>query len=691
MTSSPLRFGPFFLESRLAVGGTSEVYLARPADATSELPPRVIVKRLLPHFAADPEGRTMFEREAKLHTAIEHENVVTIYNAGVDESGEPYLAMEYIDGVDGYRLLRRLRQENQTLSTGVSVHVAREVLRALESVHNARGSTGEALGIVHRDVSPSNIYLSKEGRVKLGDFGIARSLARMSLRSEAGQVLKGKFAYLAPEQVAGEDADHRADLFSLATVLAEMLLNQPLFPGGGQLAVLLAIRDCKTEALDALKEDLPGGLYDVMKKALARSPSDRYASAAEFGQALAPYEADPAVARRDLAQRVAWVEATGASTDTMRAVRESVSAMRAVRPEPVTAPPPAPSPAKPAAPARPADHDAGSPSQKKTGQYTLLPSFVRFADGTRAGPWTFAKLVEALATGAVGRGDSIDYMSRGMRPIEEIEDLARFLAPLTPTTGKLGGPGAPDFHDDLTQGGMLPVLMRVLAQQESGVLFAERPKAEGGDGAKKELYFLSGKLHHVASTNASELLGEYLVRRGKLAREELDLALAVLPRYGGRMGDTLISLGLVGPVDIFRAIREQGRDRVAEIFSWSSGHVSFYRNHELPHVDFPLDLDLPTLMLAGLEAAKPAGVPVEEYRMRIDDVIEPGDGATGNELFTLADVTWPPVVARVRALVTEPRLLREVISSATKVGGTTADDVLRALDILLAARLIVWS
>src|SRR5262249_42974383 len=190
---------------------------------------------------ADPEGRTMFEREPRLHAAGTHENVVTGFHAGKDDEGEPYLAMEYIDGVDGYRLLRRLRQEDEFLPIGVAVYIAREVLRALESVHAARDPSGGALGIIHRDVSPSNIYLSKDGSVKLGDFGIARSTTRTTLRSEAGHVLKGKFAYLAPEQVAGESSDHRADLFSLATVLAEMLLNRPLFPGGGQLAVLLAI------------------------------------------------------------------------------------------------------------------------------------------------------------------------------------------------------------------------------------------------------------------------------------------------------------------------------------------------------------------------------------------------------------------------------------------------------------------
>ena len=203
MSATP--FGSFLLDERIAVGGTAEVYLARPARPGTGLPDRLVIKRLLPHFVSDVEGRSMFQREARLHVAVTHENVVEVFHAGEDDKGEPYLAMEYIDGVDGYRLLRRLRQSGERLPVGVAVHIAREVLRALDSVHSAMDPTrGKPLGIVHRDVSPSNIYLSVDGGVKLGDFGIARSTTRTTLRSEAGQILKGKFAYLSPEQVAGE-------------------------------------------------------------------------------------------------------------------------------------------------------------------------------------------------------------------------------------------------------------------------------------------------------------------------------------------------------------------------------------------------------------------------------------------------------------------------------------------------------
>jgi serine/threonine-protein kinase len=702
--SAPRRFGPFILDSRIAVGGTAEVYLAHPATPTPELPPKLVVKRLLPHFAGDPDGRTMFQREARLHAAVTHENVVTVFHAGKDERGEPYLAMEFIDGVDGYRLLRKLRQDGEFLPIGVAVYIAREILRALESVHAARDpESGGALGIVHRDVSPSNIYLSKDGTVKLGDFGIARSTTRATLRSEAGHVLKGKFAYLTPEQVAGEASDHRADLFSLATVLVEMLLNKPLFPGGGQLAILLAIRDCKIDALLEIKPRLPPGLFEVMEKALARQPVNRYPDAAAFADALAPFEADKRLAQKEIAARVRWVRAATSSTDRLVAQRDS-AAMRAVT---VDAPrvPSAKIQAQ-----RPSQEQKRilitreeapvirtARAEQKTSEYQFLPSRVLKRDGTELGPWEFARLMEALATGQVERGDRVDFVGRGFRLVEEMEEFARFFPapPPTGTTAQIKGAGTPDLKDQIGAETILKVLMLVLAQRETGVLFAERPQLPPGPhddapsrGGRKELYFVSGKLHHVASSNAQELLGEYLVRRGKLGREELDLALAVLPRYSGRMGDTLISMGLVGPVDIFRAIRDQGRDRVADLFLWNDGQLTFYRGHTAPHVEFPLDLELPALMLAGLETAKPGETIVNEYRSRIDHMLAPTPPS--DDLFAFEAVIWPPAVTSVRELLRRPTRLRELLQYAQKHRNFPPGDTLRAVEILIAAGLIEW-
>jgi len=647
-----VKFGPYLLENRIAVGGTAEVYVARPVDPQAT-PQRLVVKRMLPEFLADAEGRTMFAREAALHAAVHHDNVVRVYASGETEDGEPYLAMELVDGVDAHRLLRRIKQETGGgMPVGVAVYLAHEVLRALASVHAATDAGGKPLAIVHRDVTPSNIYLSRAGDVKLGDFGIARGSERATLKSTAAGMLKGKFAYLAPEQVAGEPVDARADLFSLATVLSECLIGDPLFPGQGQLAVLLAIRDCRIDALTAIQSRLPPGLYDVLLKALARDVDKRWPDAAAFADALAPFV--PKSARADLAVLV--TSAAKTPGDLRDSTKKLVSA-------------------------RPVEMD-----ERATGEYTTQPSFVRTREGVQHGPWQFARVVEAIATKEIGRGDQVDYMGQGYQPIESIEDLARFLPMATPQTSPVEGPTKPDHAYDLSRVSMLEVLLAVLERGETGVLFAERSGDEARS-ARKELYFQRGRLHHVASSNASELFGEYLVRRGMLKREELDMALAVLPRNQGRMGDTLISLGLVSPMDIFQAIREQGRDRVADLFMWTSGGATFYRNQTAQHVEFPLDLDLASLILAGMEAAVPGESALERYRTRLHHVLGPGR----RDRPGLLHVKWPPQIAAIEALARRPRRLSEVLSDATRGGHTTAGSVLRVVDVLLAARMLELS
>jgi serine/threonine protein kinase len=718
----PIKFGPYLLEARIAVGGTAEVYLARPIHTTSTeaggssppAPSRLVVKRLLPHFLNDPEGRTMFSREADLHAAVHHENVVDVYGSGNSDNGEPYLAMEYIDGVDVYRLLRRFRHEGRLPPPYISVHIIVEILKALESVHAATDEKGTPLGIIHRDVTPSNLYLSKDGRVKLGDFGIARSTSRATMRNAASAMLKGKIAYLAPEQVAGEPFDHRADLFSVASVLAEMLIGKALFPGAGQLAILLAIRDCRIDPLREAKGSLPPGLFEVLERALMRDPQARFQHAREFVTALAPFDRTPDASRKELGIYVTRAQSSD-SSDAHKAIREGAEQFRAGQvaagtaldngtaapaPRPAMSPPtpgnelrprgtPPPLPA--AARRKRIDEVPEDDSSLTTAQFTSLPSTVVLENGAKHGPWSFARLVEALATGEIGRGDQIAYMGRDLRPVEDIEELVRFLPAKTATTNQVTGPGAPDFLDDLATTNMLEILLKILERQETGVLFAEGTTTDEGEksgAGRKELYFARGKLHHVASSNSSELLGEYLVRRGRLERDELNLALAVLPKYGGRMGDTLIALGLVGPVDIFRAIREQGRDRVAALFRWSQGTVSFYRGQAAPHVEFPLDLDLPALILAGLEAQYPGDTLLDTYREKNEQILKKG---AADRRGLVRGVKWPPVVTAIMSTCAGADLtLTEILQKTTGGGITSAGDVLRVLEILLAAHLLDW-
>jgi serine/threonine-protein kinase len=254
---------------------------------------------------------------------------------------------------------------------------------------------------------------------------------------------------------------------------------------------------------------------------------------------------------------------------------------------------------------------------------------------------------------------------------------------------------APELADEVSTATLVTTLIRVIETGATGVLFAEgltesRRGAQDDptpkEGGRKELYFVGGKLHHVSSNNATELLGEYLVRRKVISREELDFALAVLPRYGGRMGDTLIALGLVGSLEIFRAIRDQGRDRLIDLFQWQAGRLSFYSGQTAPHVEFPLDLELPPLLIAGLEAAEPGDTPLASWRDRFDDWLTPIESANPR----LRDASWPPVMRRLLDIVGAPTPLRDVLARIAQDGTGTASDALRALEVLIAAKLLTW-
>jgi serine/threonine protein kinase len=700
-SGTPTKFGPFWLETRIAVGGTAEVFLARPIDPQAE-PRKLVVKRLLPQFLKDPDGRTMFEREAALHAAVRHHNVVQVYGFGT-VGDEPWLAMEYIDGCDLFRLLRRLANDGRALSPSVSTYAAREILSALESVHGARDANGNLLGIIHRDVTPSNVYLSVAGRVTLGDFGIARA-ASVGTKRTAGAMLKGKFAYLSPEQVAGDPFDHRADLFALAGVLTEMILGHPLFAGSGQLAVLLAIRDCRIDTLREARATLPKGMFDVLERALARSPSARTPTASALSRELMPFDTNPNASQNELSALVRWVR-SAPSVEQMPATRDSAAKLRARVAK-------ASSAAADAAAETPEGATSDAPGEfgegdRATGEYGAIPSFVVTTRGLRLGPWKFARLVEAIATGEITREDSIDYMGRGFAKLAAIDDLTRFIpAAAEPrqaeSAGQLGQPS--EWSERVSPKALVTILARIAESEATGVLVAEGPpesiasglpgdrQAATGDRYRdprdghKELYFVSGKLHHIASNNASELLGEYAVRRGMISREELDFALAVLPRYAGHMGDTLIGLGLLGSLEIFRAIRDQGRDRLVDLFQWRTGKLTFRPGPTAPRVDFPLDLDVPPLLLAGIEASAPGEAPLARWRDRLGDVLAPSASVSP----ALRKASWPPTVRRLLDIVNGPMPLRDVLSGAACEGATTANDALRAVEVLLGASMLKW-
>lgn len=274
-------FGPFNLLKKIADGGMATTWLAR-LDQDS-LGQEVALKRILPRLLEDRTFRELFIEESKLATSLDHDNVVKTWDVGV-LGGEHYLAMEYIWGEDLRRIAERASAVGRNVSLNMAVHLASQVARALNYVHQHKNEDGEPMGLVHRDVSPPNVMLTYDGHVKLIDFGIARAQGHL-MNVRQGQ-LKGKFAYMSPEQVQGLEIDGRSDLFSLGTILYELTTGRRLFRADSDVMTLRLVSDARVIAPHALRPDYPPSLEELVMKALAKEPRNRFATGDEFADAL---------------------------------------------------------------------------------------------------------------------------------------------------------------------------------------------------------------------------------------------------------------------------------------------------------------------------------------------------------------------------------------------------------------------
>src|SRR4051812_8168208 len=283
--TGPVTFGRYTLLERLAVGGMAEVFRAK-ISSSHGFQKILVIKRILPHLAADPGFVAMFIDEAKLTAQLTHPKIVQILDFG-EVNGQYFTALEFIDGFDALGLLRIAAQKRTRIPTQLAVFIVDEILEALDYAHNARDMEGKSMQIVHRDISPSNIFISKRGDVKLGDFGIAHAKRRES-KTQVG-TLKGKYGYMSPEQVVGRPIDARSDLFAVGVVLAELLTGRRLFTAPADLDVLLKVRDVRLDRLDKYGADLPPALDAIVRKALKKSARERYQSAVDFRDALSDY------------------------------------------------------------------------------------------------------------------------------------------------------------------------------------------------------------------------------------------------------------------------------------------------------------------------------------------------------------------------------------------------------------------
>ncbi|MFA5810974.1 MAG: serine/threonine-protein kinase [bacterium] len=272
----PCRFGRYTLVEKVANGGTAEVFRAV-LLSDSGFSKTLAVKKLLPSWGENDELRSMLVDEANVLCLLAHQSIVQVHELGSEE-GVPFIAMEYVDGIDCGRFLTHIVREGRPMAPQHALYIASQVLTALEFAHRCTDESGRPLGIVHRDVSPSNILISWNGEVKVTDFGIAKGSHR-SRFTTTGQI-RGKYAYMAPEQARGERIDARADLFACGIVLYELLLARRFFEAETDVELLQKVAGARIELAGI--ERLPAELRAIIMLALSADPTTRYQSAAEM-------------------------------------------------------------------------------------------------------------------------------------------------------------------------------------------------------------------------------------------------------------------------------------------------------------------------------------------------------------------------------------------------------------------------
>jgi tRNA A-37 threonylcarbamoyl transferase component Bud32 len=270
--------GRYEVVHRIACGGMAEIYLAR-ASGIYGFEKYVVLKRILPQYAANAEFVRMFLKEARVAASLDHANIAHVYDIG-ETGGSTFFAMEYLHGEDLRHTMRELDGRAERLPLEHAIEIVMGAAAGLHFAHEKRGPDGRSLGIVHRDVSPANIVITYDGGVKVVDFGIAKLAADPELSQR--YALKGKLAYMAPEQLHNLPVDRRCDVFSLGIVLYEITTKTRLFKGATEVQTMKAVLDGVVPPPSSLIPEYPPALERIVMRALAMNPDERYQSAREL-------------------------------------------------------------------------------------------------------------------------------------------------------------------------------------------------------------------------------------------------------------------------------------------------------------------------------------------------------------------------------------------------------------------------
>ena len=273
----PKQFGKYQLLDRIAVGGMAELFRAKLTGAQG-FEKLIAIKMILPNLSAEENLVTSFIDEAKLAALLHNENIIQIYDFGSMDD-QYFIAMEYLFGKDLRAIIRTAREKDLALGMENILYIMSRICAGLDYSHNLKDLQGKPLNIIHRDINPQNILMTYEGQIKIIDFGIAKAASHNNQTRE--NLIKGKLAYMSPEQANGQQIDHRSDIFSTGIILYELLAARRMFTGE-TMHVLSLVREAQYDPPEEVIPDLPTKLNSILRRALEKDPDDRYQNAGEM-------------------------------------------------------------------------------------------------------------------------------------------------------------------------------------------------------------------------------------------------------------------------------------------------------------------------------------------------------------------------------------------------------------------------
>ena len=272
---------------KIDAGGMAEVYRGIAESAVGGLKKAIAIKKILPSLTKNKKFISMFLDEARVSMHLQHANIVGVFDIGMADTSY-FIVMEFVDGANLKSILESLRRQNRKMMIAHTLYVMMEVCKGLHYAHEVTDpETGRELGIVHRDISPPNILVSKRGEVKLVDFGLAKATSQ--LESTDPGVVKGKFSYLSPEAASGKEVDRRADIFAVGILLYELLTGKRLFYGETDYQTVELVRQGKVPPISQQNPEVQPELEQIIRKSLARDLNERFQTAADLQDALAQY------------------------------------------------------------------------------------------------------------------------------------------------------------------------------------------------------------------------------------------------------------------------------------------------------------------------------------------------------------------------------------------------------------------